>query len=103
MNRSCSFSLRMPNNLLDRLENAVKDGKFRSISEAIREYTEVGMHVETYKTKIKDPKFLKSIEELKKTEGVFKWTEKLSDEEVDAVATALKMEKEKRYENKTWR
>jgi len=103
MNRSHSYSLRIPNNLLDRLENAVKDGKFSSVAEAIRKYTEVGMHVETYKTQIKDPEFLKSIEELQKTEGVFKWTETLTDEQRDAIATALEMEKEKRYENRTWR
>jgi len=103
MNRSCSFSLRISYNLLDRLERAVKDGKFASIAEAIRTYTEVGMHVETYKTLIKDPEFLKSIEELKMTEGIFKWTETLTEQQADAVATALKMEKEKRYENRTWR
>jgi len=61
------------------------------------------MHVESYKTMIKDPAFLKSIEELKQTEGVFQWLETLSDQQADAIATALKMEKEKRYETKTLR
>lgn len=89
--------------LLDSLERHVKEGKFSSVSEAIRSYIELGMHVESYKTIIKDPQFLKSIKELKQTEGVFHWTETLTDEQVDAIATALKMEKEKRYENKTFR
>jgi len=103
MNRSSSISLRIPNNLLDRLENAVKDGKFSSVSMAIRTYTEVGMHVESYKTMIKVPEFLKSIKELQQTEGIFQWMETLTEEQTDAVATALKMEKEKRYDNRTFR
>ena len=103
MNRSCSFSLRINWELLERLETSVKEGKFPSVSEAIRSYVVVGMHVESYKTMIKDPAFLKSIEELKQTEGVFQWLETLSDQQADAIATALKMEKEKRYETRTFR
>jgi len=103
MNRSCSFSLRLQLNLLDKLDNTVKEGKFSSISEAIRSYVELGMHVESYKTMINDPKFLKSIEELKRTEGIFHWIETLTDDQVDSIATALKMEKDSRYENKTFR
>ncbi len=103
MIRSCSFSIRFPLELLDSLERNVKEGKFSSVSEAIRSYIELGMHVESYKTIIKDPQFLKSIEELKQTEGVFHWIETLTDEQVTAITTALKMEKEKRYENGTFR
>ncbi len=103
MIRSCSFSLRLPLDLLDKLENSVKDGKFLNVSEAIRSYIQVGIHVESYKTMIKDPEFLKSIEELKQTEGIFQWIETLNDQQMDAIATAFKMEKEKRYENKTLR
>ena len=103
MKRSCNFNLRMPLELYDRLENFVKEGKFPSISEAIRSNVKVGIHVESYKTMIKDPEFLKSIDELKRTEGIFHWTETLNDEQVDAIATALKMEKEKRYDNRELR
>ena len=103
MNKSCSISLRLPLDLLEKLENAVKENKFSSVSEAIRSYTIVGMHVESYKTMIKDPKFLKSIEDLKQTEGIFQWIETLTDTEADAITIALKMDKEKRYENKNFR
>ncbi len=99
MIRSCSFSLRIPLDLLDQLENKVKEGKFQSIAEAMKSYIKVGIHVESYKTMIKDPAFLKSIEELKQTEGLFDWIETLKDNEVDAIASALQMEKEKRVEN----
>jgi len=101
--RSLLFSFRIPIDMLDKLENKVKENKFENISEAIRSYIEVGIHVESYKSMIKDPAFLKSIDELKKTEGLFQWIETLKDNEVDAIADALKFEKEKRYENGTLR
>ena len=101
--RSSLLSLRMSNDMLDKLENKVKENKFGSISEAIRSYVEVGMYIESCKTMIRDPAFLKSIEELKQTEGLFQWIETLKDNEVDAIASALKFEKEKRYENGTLR
>jgi len=100
MNRSCSFSLRIPLDLLDRLENFVKEGRCSSVSESIRYFVTLGMHVESYKIMIKDPEFLKSIEQLKQTEGVFQWIETLTDEQSDAISMALKMNKEKRYENR---
>ena len=103
MKRSCHFGLRMPIDLMDKLENKVKEKKFESVSDGIRSYIEVGMHVESYKTMIKDPAFLESIEELKKTEGLFEWIETLKDNEVDAIASALKLEKDKRYDSGSFR
>jgi len=103
MKRSCHFGLRIPIDLMDKLENKVKEKKFKSLSDGIRSYIEVGMHVESYKTMIKDPAFLKSIEELKKTEGLFEWIETLKDNEVDAIASALKLEKDKRYDSGSFR
>lgn len=97
MKRSYPFSIRLPQELLEKLENSLKDGKFPSISEAIRAYVTVGIHVESLKTQIKDPEFLKSIEELKKTEGIFDWIDTLTESQEDAIATALQMKKEQRY------
>jgi len=103
MTYSCGFNLRLPIELRKKLEVSVNEGKFQSISDAIRSYVQIGIHVESYKTMIKDPEFLKSIEELKKTEGIFNWIETLSEEQSDAIAMALKMEKERRTENGTYR
>lgn len=103
MKRTSLFSLRLSLDLLDKLENTVKEGKFPNVSEAIRSYVELGMYVESYKTMIKDPEFLKTIEELKQTEGVFDWVETLNDIQMDGITTAIKMEKEKRYETRTFR
>jgi len=100
MIRSCAFSLRIPLDLMDKLVNAIKEEKFDSISEAMRSYIELGMHIQSYQPKIKDPEFLKSIEELKKTDGVIRWINTLTDVQIDAIATALQMEKNNRYEKK---
>jgi len=101
MKRTISFSLRIPLELVEKLENAVKIKKFPSVAEAIRSYVLVGMHVESYKRMIKDPEFLKSIERLKQNEGIFQWIETLTAEQADAIKMAIEMDKEKRYENQT--
>ena len=101
MTRSCSFSLRLPLGLLEKLENSVKEGRYSSVAEAIRTNVEVGFLVESYKAMIKVPEFIKSIDDLKQREGIFQWFDPLTDGQVDAIFTAAKMEKEKRYENQT--
>ncbi len=96
MKKSCVFNLRVSLELIDRLETEVKQEKFKSVSDAIRQYCDLGIKVESFKTSIKDPEFIKSIGELKQTDGVFQWIETLTDEQTDAIAYALQMEKEKR-------
>jgi len=97
------FSLRLSLELLDKLENAVHEQKFDSVSKAIRYYIELGIRVESFKTSIKDPEFLKSIGELKQTDGIFEWIETLSPEQIDAIAYALQMEKDKRHAQRNLR
>jgi len=103
MQHSCCISLRLPLEFLEKLESSVKQGKFPYVSEAIRSYAGVGMLVESYKTMIKDPDFLKSIDDLKKTDGIFQWVETLTDVEADAIKTAIEIEKERRTRNITLR
>jgi len=101
MIRSCAFSLRVPLELMDKLVDAVKEDKHADISKAMRSYIEIGMLVESYKPKIKDPEFLKTIEELKQNDSIFDWTKSLTDAQLDAIVTALGIEKEKRFGKKT--
>lgn len=103
MKHSCSISLRLPLEFLEKFESSVKQGKFPNVSEALRSYAKLGMHVESFKTMIKDPEFLKSIDELKQTEGIFQWIETLTDAQADAIKTALEMDKERRTRNITVR
>ena len=103
MSRSCMFSLFMPIDLIEKLEKSVKEKKFPSKAEALRSYASIGIWVETLKASIKDPEFLKTIKELMKTDGIFHWTETLNDQQLDAIASALKMEKEQRYEKGVFR
>ena len=93
----------MPNELLQKLEDLVKQGKFPSVSEAIRNFIEVGIFVDSIKHQIKDPTFIKSIEELKQTEGVLQWLESLTDSQADAISMAINMEKQKRSQSRNLR
>jgi len=100
MKRTVLIGLRIPLDLLEELEKTVSgpEKKFGSISEAFREYVKLGLRVESYKAVIKDPEFLKSIDYLKQNDGIFNWIETLTDQQTDAIAYALQMEKEKRNE-----
>ena len=105
MNRSVVFNLRFPADLLDQIEKITEDqdNKFKSISEAIRYYIKIGILIESYKLLIKDPAFLESIEQLKQGDRIFHWSETLEDQHLDALMTALKMEKDRRYSNGSFR
>jgi len=101
---SFTIGLRISEDLLGELEKAVyNEKKFNNISEAIRGYVKLGLKVESLKTVIKDPEFLKSIEFLKQTDGIFGWLETLNDQQTDAMAYAIQMEKERRYEKRDLR
>jgi len=93
------MSIRIPVPLLEKLIRSVEEEKFSSISMAFRSYAELGIHVESFRTSIKDPEFLKSIDELKQGNKIFEWVETLTDQQTDAMVHALKMEQEKRGSN----
>ena len=97
--RSFIISLRLDNELLEKLEKTTQlpEKKFSSVSEAIRNYTELGMLAESYQHEIKNPEFIKSIDELKQGDKVFEWLQTLGDAQLDAIFMASKMEKEGRY------
>ena len=103
--RSSVISLRIENELLDKLEKTTQlpEKKFNSVSEAIRNYTELGMLTESYQHEIKNPEFIKSVEELKQGDKVFEWLQTLNDTQLDAIFMASKMEKEGRYVQATFR
>lgn len=103
MKRSTIISLRVSLEFLDQMEQAVKEEKFQSISEAIRTYAEVGLRTEKFKMTITDPEFLKSIDELKQNDGIFNWLETLTDSQADAIASAIQLEKEQRYAKRRYR
>lgn len=95
--RSTIVNFRIENWLLDELENDVKEHKFKSVSEAIREYVQLGRLADKYKNKISNADFLKTVDELKKNDSLFEWAASLKDNELDALTYAIKMEKEGRY------
>jgi len=95
--RHTLFSIRMPFDLIDKLEAKVKENKFKSISDAVRQYVQVGIHVESIKSKIKDPDFIKSVEHLKQEDNLIHWAKNLKDNEIDAISLTIQTEKENRY------
>ena len=90
------FSLRIDFDLFDKLESKVKEGKFKNVSEAIRKNMELGLFVDNLKPNIKDPVFLKSMEDIRRNDSIFDWLGALTDEQINAIYTAAAMEKEKR-------
>ena len=103
MKHSISFSLRISLELLEKIEKAVQEKKFASVSEAMKYYIELGILVESYKTTIKDADFVRTIGQLKQNDSIFQWLETLTDEQTDAIAYALNMEKEKRNAHRNLR
>jgi len=99
MKKSIPFSIRLPLDMVFKLEELTNgaEKKFATVSEAIRDLIEVGLMVNTMKAKIKDPEFLKSIEEIKKKEMIFDWVTTLRDNEMNAIQVAIQMEKDARY------
>lgn len=81
----------------EQLEKLEQKTQFKSISEAIRFYVDLGMLTENYKSAVQDPEFLKSIEHLKQGDKIFEWLSTLKDNELDGIFMAAKMEKEGRY------
>ncbi len=99
MKKSIPVSIRLPLDMIFKLESLTSgnEKKFATISEAIRSHIEVGFMVASMKSKIKDPEFLNSIEEIKKKESIFEWVATLRDNELSAIQTACQMERDGRY------
>jgi Arc/MetJ-type ribon-helix-helix transcriptional regulator len=89
-----SISVRMPCELLEKLEEKITIKQFKDRSEAIRSYVELGLHVESYRSSIKDPEFLKSMEDLRQDDKIFEWMSSLKENELTAIKTAIELERE---------
>jgi len=55
-----------------------------------------GIWLESIKEKINDEKFQQEMDQMLKNEKIFDWTKSLNDTQIDAIALALRMEKEGR-------
>lgn len=107
--RSTMISIRFDLSTLDDFEKNVKTefkpvAKFNNMSECIRELAKVGNKVLTYQDMMKDParanEFKQKMDEMLQTQSMDEWSQTLSSEQLDGFLMFLKIEKEKRYEQK---
>lgn len=88
-------SIKWPLDLYHLLNAKVEAKTFPNFSEAVRAYAQLGLRVESFKYEIKNPEFLKSIDELKMNDSIFEWLETLSQTQKEAISFAIQIDREK--------
>lgn len=96
--KTTSITFRVEENLIDKLNSSITKNNFGTVSDALKHYIELGMLAESFKTEVQNPDFLKSIDELKQSDGLFQWVETLTENQKDALSYALKQAREVQYE-----
>lgn len=103
------LSIRIQNKDLDDFEKMIKtpanpNGKYNNMSQAIRELTKLGIQVVIYLEMKKDSKknneFMAKMDEMVKNEAFDEFAQVLDNQQLDGFLMLLKMEKEKRYDQK---
>jgi len=109
--RSTMLSIRIDNHDLDDLEKNVKTplntkGRFKNVSECIRELLKIGNQVLEYQEMMKDPEkkneFVAKMQEMIQTQNFDEFAQTLSSDQIDGFLMFLNIEKEKRFEQKTF-
>lgn len=89
-------SIRIPFELFEELKVKMNEKKISSISEGIRSYFQLGLWVERIKTEVRDPDFVKKIDDLKKGNALFEWTQTLTEEQARAIRDAITLDLDSR-------
>lgn len=106
LKRTTNISLRIPLDEIDDIEKQVKsainpDGKFNSVSEAIRECAKLGHQILEYQEMMKDPEkkneFVEKIQELIDNQNFEELAQTFTTEQLDGFSMFLRLEKDKRY------
>lgn len=90
-------SIRVPFQMFEELNKKVEEKNYKSIAEAIRSYCHLGLWVERVKTQVKDPEFLRKIDDLKKGNALIEWSQTLSENEAMAIRDAINIELDLRF------
>lgn len=105
------ISLRVDNRDLDDFEKNVKSqnnpkGKYKNVSECIRNLAKIGNQVIDYQEMMKDPEqkneFVKKMQEMIQTQNFDEFAQTLTGDQIDGFLMFLNIEKEKRFEQKTF-
>lgn len=89
-------SIRIPFEMFEELKGKMQEKKINTVSEGIRSYCQLGLWVERIKTEVKNPEFIKKIDELKQGNALFEWSQTLTEEQARAVRDAITLDLDSR-------
>ena len=107
-----SSSVRLPLDLHNDLLSMVKtrenpDGKYRYLSEALRETIRIGVILQKHEDSLKDPEraaeLQAEMQKVVKNDDIFKWLETLSKSQRDAITMGVRMIEERGFEQEKLR
>jgi len=75
----------------------MEEKNIKYFSEILLSYIQLGLWVERLKTDVKNPEFLARIEDLKKDNKIFEWTQALSENEARGIRDAISLELDTRF------
>ena len=111
LKRTTMISLRVDNRDLDDFEKNVHtqanpQGRYGNVSECIRELAKMGNQILEYQEMMKDPEkkneFVEKMQEMIETQNFDEFAQTLSPDQLDGFIMFLTIEKEKRFEQKTF-
>lgn len=91
----------MPLELIQKLDERVKDKTYKTRAEALRTYVQLGIRVEEFKKITQDPEkykeFLTTMNQSMESGSILQWIEGLDSSKISGLEFALSMEREKRF------
>ena len=98
---SATLSVRIPQELWQKINEFVENGLAKDLSSAVRALIEAGFWLHEHKDDIHDPEqvqnFIKEWNLQMNEDKIFDWTEQLSENQMKAIEMAFDLEKERRY------
>lgn len=83
--------------VLRQFEEKMREKGMSSLSETIRMYSELGLFIDNIKHEVKNPEFLRQLEEIMNENKIFEWTSSMTDDQLNAIKMAVELEREQRY------
>ena len=97
----CNVSTRLPEEVMDKIDNQVNAGRFKNVSTAVAKCAETGLQVLEYQEMMKDPakakEFIKKMQEILQEDQLIEWSQTLTAGQLDSFIMLLRMEKDNRY------
>ena len=101
LKRPILFSVRLPEQLVQEIENIMKNYGATNVSEFVRQACQLTIQIESYKSIMTDPRkreeFFAKLNHMLKSEKIFDWVATLEDSQMNGIKMAIDMEKENRF------